>query len=238
MKPSVITETIYSICAEVNAQNRPPLDWCILSEEELMYEAAVCIVGSQTAYELAVATADHLRHSGLFQFLGSGFDRAGYEACIVSALSDPVVVLSPDGIARWMRPRFHRRSASLLAKTRANIHGAGMSIKELLLTTVSAKDARQLLVRQVSGFGPKQASLFLRRIGFSADLAVLDVHIIDYLRIAWGLTYQLEKLARLPFYEHVEDEFCHIADTFGYSVGCVDLATWLTMRVAKREAYI
>ena len=123
-----------------------------------MYEAAVCIVGSQTAYELAVATADHLRHSGLFQFLGPGFDRAGYEACIVSALSDPVVVLSPDGIARWMRPRFHRRSASLLATTRANIHGAGMSVKELLLTPVSAKDARQLLVRQVSGFDPKQAA--------------------------------------------------------------------------------
>lgn len=238
MKSAVINDTIYSICAVVKAQSRPERDWCVLTEEELIYEAAVCILGSQTAYELAVATAEHLRHSGLLRGLDMVLGRTEYEARIAAALSIPVAVPTHDGTARWILPRFYRRSASLLAATRANIHCTGSSIRELLLSTNSAKNARELLVWHVCGFGPKQASLFLRRIGYSSDLAVLDVHVIDYLRLVWGQTYKAEKLARLPFYEQVEGEFRQIAEMFGYSVGCVDLATWLTMRVAKREAYV
>ncbi len=46
------------------------------------------------------------------------------------------------------------------------------------------------------------------------------------------------RLGRLSCYEEVEDTFREIASRFGHSLGCVDLATWLTMRVAKREAYL
>lgn len=236
MNPAVINETISAICAEVKAQNRSEQDWHNLNEEELMFEAAVCIIGSQTAYELAMATAEHLRNSDLFRRLGA--DRAEYEALIVAALSDHVALRSDGDAVRWVRPRFYRRTAFLLAATRANLHGRSTSVRQLLLSSNSARNAREVLVQHVCGFGPKQASLFLRRIGFSSDLAVLDVHVLDYLQMVWDLTYKTEKLGRLPFYEHVEGEFRKIAKTFGYSVGCVDLATWLTMRVAKREAYI
>jgi N-glycosylase/DNA lyase len=236
LNSAAINETISAICAEVEAQNRPQQDWHDLNEEELMFEAAVCIIGSQTAYELAMATAEHLRNSNLFRRLGA--DRAEYEELLVAALSQYVALRSDGNVVRWVRPRFNRRSAFLLAATRSNLHSRSTSIRQLLISSNSARNAREVLVQHVCGFGPKQASLFLRRIGYSVDLAVLDVHVLDYLQMAWDLTYKTEKLGRLPFYEHVEGEFRQIANRFGYSVGCVDLATWITMRVAKREAYI
>ena len=40
------------------------------------------------------------------------------------------------------------------------------------------------------------------------------------------------------FYEEIEETFREVAADFGHSLGCVDLATWLTMRVAKRDALL
>ena len=107
-----------------------------------------------------------------------------------------------------------------------------------MLFRSSAKNARKALMLNVCGFGPKQASLFLRRVGYCADLAVLDVHVLDYLHLAHGVRIPPGQLGRLSGYEKIEDTFREIATRFGHSLGCVDLATWLTMRVAKREAYL
>jgi len=135
-------------------------------------------------------------------------------------------------------PRFRNRLASLLATTVTEMYGKGHSLRRLLFAADNAKDARKALMLNVWGFGPKQASLFLRRIGYCADLAVLDVHVLDYLHLTRGIRIAPSRLGRLSCYEEVEDTFREIASRFGHSLGCVDLATWLTMRVAKREAYL
>jgi N-glycosylase/DNA lyase len=102
----------------------------------------------------------------------------------------------------------------------------------------SASQARVSLVEAVSGFGPKQASLYLRRVGFSSELAVLDTHILDYLKMARGIDPKPGSLSRLSVYEQIEHQFRQVANDFGHGVGCVDLAMWVTMRVAKREAIL
>ncbi|MCI5210755.1 MAG: hypothetical protein D3910_18655, partial [Candidatus Electrothrix sp. ATG2] len=88
--------------------------------------------------------------------------------------------------------------------------------------------------RAVSGFGPKQASLYLRRIGYCADLAVLDTHIVDYLRLAKEIEISPYKLSRVESYEKCEHIFVDIAKKFGRPVGQLDLAMWVTMRAAKQ----
>jgi N-glycosylase/DNA lyase len=238
MRIGIINDTIRAMCLEVSAQGSAPQDWKQLSDEDLLYEAAVCIFGSQMVFELAVAIADHLRALGFFRSQRAGFNHGDYEANIVKALSSPLEIYSENGKTRWVRPRFKNRLASLLATTVTGFHARKCSLRRLLLLASSASEARELLIEHVWGFGPKQSSLFLRRIGYCADLAVLDVHVIDYLRLTRGLTFTPSKLGRLMFYEQVENEFREVAAEFGHSLGCVDLATWLTMRVAKREAYL
>lgn len=238
MNVDVINQTIRAMCPEVKAHSGALQDWRRLTEYELLYEAAVCIFGSQMLFEVAVAIADRLPSAGLLQLQQSGFNAFEYESTIVNLLTDPLALVDKNGITRRVRPRFRNRLASLLTSTVSEIYGTDYSIRKLLLSAKNAKGAGEALIQNVWGFGPKQASLFLRRVSYCADLAVLDVHVLDYLHLARGLTLKSSRLGRLSFYEEIENTFREIAVEFGYSLGCVDLATWLTMRVAKREAYL
>lgn len=237
MNADIINRTIEAVCNDIKRQGGEAPDWRLLTEDELLYEAAICIFGSQMQFELAVATADRLRDRGL---LLSGYlaDMVDCEAFILDALGQPLSLTGKDGAVRRVRPRFRNRLASLLATTVAEIYGKGRSLRKLLFSANGAKEARKALMLNVWGFGPKQASLFLRRVGYCADLAVLDVHVLDYIQLTRGLRVAPSRLARLPCYEEIEDTFREIASRFGHSLGCVDLATWLTMRVVKRGAYL
>lgn len=237
MNAEIINRAIDAMCGEIHAKENSPLDWRRLTEDEMLYEAAICIFGSQVQFEMAVATADRLRQRGLLlstQLVGL----ADYKTQILEAFSQPLSVPGNSGEVRTVMARFRNRLASLLATTVKEIYGKGLTLRRLLFSAEDAKEARKQLMLNVWGFGPKQASLFLRRIGYCADLAVLDVHVLDYLQLTRGIKIAPSQLVRLSCYEEIEDTFREIASLFGHSLGCVDLATWLTMRVAKREAYL
>ncbi len=234
---NTVNQTILSLCAEVESHNNPATDWQSLTEEDLLFEATTCIFGSQMLYEVAVAAATRIRSIGLLRRRMTCSPPPDYEARVLSALSTPLPV-EISGVHRSVLPRFKNRLASLLASTIHAIHGRGSSLRDILLSAQSARHARQSIVDAVWGFGPKQASLFLRRIGYCSELAVLDTHILEYLRIAQGIEPSPQILSRLSSYERIEAEFQRVASEFGHAVGCVDLAMWVTMRVAKREAVL
>jgi N-glycosylase/DNA lyase len=238
MTVAIINQTIRAMCNEVQTQVSGERDWQFMTEEELLYEAAICIFSSQMIFEMAVATANRLRERRLLLAVPGRRGAAITERKVVAALSDPLSISTGDGPERWVRPRFKNRLASLLVMTIAAVYGQSRTIRGFLSDARSAREARETLTQHVWGFGPKQASLFLRRVGYCADLAVLDVHVLDYLQLARGMSLSPSKLSRLSFYEEVEDTFREIAAEFGHPVGCVDLATWVTMRVAKREAFL
>lgn len=235
MNMTAVDRTIRVLCAEVRRNDRGVRDWNLRTEEELLHEACVCMFSSQMVFEVAEAASEQIRDRGLLlvsRYKGSG---AEYAQCLRAALSEPLAI-ERDGKVRHVRPRFRNRLASLLATTLTTMRDQGQSLRKILFSAGSAREAREILVKQVWGFGPKQASLFLRRVGYSAQLAVLDTHILDYLRLARGIDPKPSALSRLPSYEQIEAEFQRVAADFGHSVGCVDLAMWVTMRVAKREA--
>ncbi len=231
MNMAAVDRTIRALCVEVRSGAGGVRDWHLRTEEELLHEACVCMFSSQMVFEVAEAAARRIKDRGLL--------RAGklddYEQRLSLALYEPLTV-ERDGKTRQVRPRFRNRLASLLATTVSTMREQGQSLRGTLFSSASAREARELLVRQVWGFGPKQASLFLRRVGYCAELAVLDTHILDYLRVARGIDPKPGALSRLSGYERIEAEFQRVAAEFGHPVGCVDLAMWVTMRVAKREA--
>lgn len=231
MNMAAVNKTIRALCIEVRSGAGDVRDWRLRTEEDLLYEACVCMFSSQMVFEVAEAAAGRIKDCGLL--------RAGklddYEQRLSLALYEPLTI-ERGGRTRQVRPRFRNRLASLLATTVSTMREQGQSLRGTLFSAASAREARVLLVKQVWGFGPKQASLFLRRVGYCAELAVLDTHILDYLRVARGIDPKPGALARLSGYERIEAEFQSVAAEFGHPVGCVDLAMWVTMRVAKREA--
>jgi len=231
MNMIAINRTIRALCTEVKGSDREILDWQLRTEEELLHEACVCMFSSQMVFEVAEAAAQRIKDRGLLHAMTSD----DYEQRLIVVLGEPLAI-ERDGNIRHVRPRFKNRLASLLSTTVSTMRIHGQSLRDTLFSVSSAREARELLVQQVWGFGPKQASLFLRRVGYCAELAVLDTHILDYLRVARGIDPKPSALSRLASYERIEVEFQRVAAEFGHPVGCVDLAMWVTMRVAKREA--
>lgn len=228
---TAVNRTIRALCTDVKGSAREILDWQLRTEEELLHEVCVCMFSSQMVFEVAEAAAQRIKDRGLLQVTAS----EDYEQRLIVVLGESLAI-ERDGKIRHARPRFKNRLASLLATTVKTMRIQGQSLRDTLFSASSAREARELLVQQVWGFGPKQASLFLRRVGYCAELAVLDTHILDYLRVARGLDPKPSALSRLANYERIEVEFQKVAEEFGHPVGCVDLAMWVTMRVAKREA--
>lgn len=228
-----LDHAIGALCSELGSLPRTETDWRLLAEEDLLHEATICIFGSQMLFEVAVAAANRVRASGLLSVDRVSRSASEYKACLLTVLSDPLAV-EINGEHHTMLPRFRNRLVSLLASTVEEVHGRQSSLQKILSSAQSARHARALLIKAVTGFGPKQASLYLRRVGFSSDLAVLDTHVLDYLRMSRGIDPKPGTLSRLCSYECIEAEFERVANDFGHRVGCVDLAVWVTMRVAKR----
>jgi N-glycosylase/DNA lyase len=232
MNLSTINHAIKALCSEEPMTVPPQSGWHSRTEDELFFDLVVCTLSSQTLFELALATAESLKRAGLVATTRTDWGLA-YEEALCFALRTPVRVES-GASARFMIPRFRNRMSKLIAATSRQIYGQGTTLKKMLASADSPQDARRKLVSAVAGFGPKQASLYLRRVYYCADLAILDTHVLDYLKLAADIDPKPSSLSCLSAYERLEAEFRQVAKDFGYSVGCLDLATWVTMRVAKR----
>ncbi|GLS17013.1 hypothetical protein GCM10007874_00280 [Labrys miyagiensis] len=94
---------------------------------------------------------------------------------------------------------------------------------------------RDWLVEMAPGFGPKQASMFLRNTGVSYDLAILDRHVLDYMRLIGLRTAQSKPLTTMKRYRCDELSMCDHARALGFPVGILDWAIWIVMRVANKQ---
>lgn len=142
--------------------------------------------------------------------------------------------------SRWnnngRRYRFPTLRAHQIAKTMENIYRSHGSLIGILNNYSLASKARIELVRTALGIGPKQASLFLRNVGYTDDLAVLDIHVLRYMGMR-GMTNLKVSPSSLHAYEKTENRLLEHSSALGFTVGCLDQAIWVTMRVAQSEGY-
>jgi N-glycosylase/DNA lyase len=85
------------------------------------------------------------------------------------------------------------------------------------------ENIRESLVKNIKGLGMKEASHFLRNIGFS-NYAIIDFHIIDFL-VRNGLTEKPKTLTEKKYLE-IESLLKKIAEKTNLSLGELDLYLW------------
>ena len=195
-------------------------------ERTLWWELSSCILSSQVPYSLATAAADTLDRSGLL------LDNAGdarQEELIFDILSQPLAV---KGTMR--KYRFPVAKAAQLAMTQRRIHSEARSLSKLLGGFEVAAEGRQWLVDNAPGLGPKQASMFLRNIGVSYDLAILDRHVLQYMELIGLRSPRDRPVHSLSGYVDTEDSLRDHAVDAQCPVGILDWAIWIVMRVTKR----
>jgi len=96
-------------------------------------------------------------------------------------------------------------------------------IKEILSQFEYETDARNWLAKNVKGLGFKEASHFLRNIGYK-NVAIIDFHILDLLE-RYGLIEKPKTLSPKK-YEEIENLLRQIAKTTNTNLGELDLYLW------------
>ena len=124
--------------------------------------------------------------------------------------------------------RFPNTRARYIVEARKHLRG----LKERILNQPSENAARMMLARDVKGLGMKEASHFLRNVGFD-NLAIVDFHILNLLE-RYGVIVRPKTLTRRR-YLAIEALMRDVAQELGLTLSRLDLYLWYleTGRVLK-----
>jgi len=86
-------------------------------------------------------------------------------------------------------------------------------------------NAREWLVKNIKGIGYKEASHFLRNIGYGKNLAILDVHILKNLKKA-GILKKIPKTISKKTYLAIEDRMRRLSSRLSIPMDEIDLLFW------------
>lgn len=230
---SAIQNAIRAVCSALDEKFHQPPSWAGLTEDDLWRELVACILGSRVRFEIAHSAVERIEKMGLLcrPRRSSRFDQ--YEQDVSDALSSKTV--EEDENSSPSRYPFFRSRAKQIRLASERLYGCHGSIREFLDDARDTREARRRLAADVSGLGPKQASLFLRNTGYATDVAVLDVHVLTYMN--WvGLTKApMKSISTVRRYETLEDAFIEHSESFGCTPDRFDLAVWVVVKVAKEE---
>jgi N-glycosylase/DNA lyase len=117
--------------------------------------------------------------------------------------------------------RFHNNKTRFIVDARKHL-----DIKDKIKDIISKKgqrEAREWLVKNIKGIGYKEASHFLRNVGYF-HLAILDRHVLSLLE-QHGI-YKKPKTLNKKRYFDIEDKLQQIADKLKMSQGELDMYLW------------
>ncbi len=222
-----INGAIEVICKEI--KEKETFSWKKATEERLLFELVLAILGSQNRYEVALRFSEEIKKHGLLkERLRSSI--AELEEEIHAILSTALDV--DNNIVKYRFPNVKARYIAYDLYYFKSIGG----IKNLLRNIDDTANLRAFFVKEIKGIGPKQSSHFLRNIGYSNELAVLDVHILRYMKIQGIIGEGYEKaIGTLKQYEKLEAMLIEFLKFMQYPIGLVDQAIWIVMRVYQKD---
>ncbi len=196
-------------------------------EYDLRKELIGCILGSQVRHEMAVAATENMEYAGLLDD-ACWFDckDEGFESRVLEVLTGQSDDLPHSGSYRFPQAR-----SKQLAQARNAL--AQIPLATRLADDVAPKHLRKNLITDIPGLGPKQASMFLRNIGRSYDLAILDTHVLRFMDMQNLLSIKQARIGTVKGYERAEGVVIDYADSLGYPAGYLDWAIWATMKAAR-----
>ena len=141
---------------------------------------------------------------------------------IQEELDDGFLTLPKNELTRSLKEfghRFYNKRAEFIVSARKFDR-----IKDIITKFSDANRAREWLVENVDGIGWKEASHFLRNVGFE-DVAILDRHILALIR-EYGLIERAPRTLTRRRYLEIEHKLKELAERVGLSLAELDLYMW------------
>lgn len=195
-----LLEELHQMYAERRDAIRERLDeFSRIQTAHYFYELAYCILTPQSSAVNAGKAVERLQEKN---FSGEDFD------------PEPILFQKDFYI------RFHKTKARLLLELKRKFP----EILSALSNGESDAELREWLVKHVKGIGYKEASHFLRNIGYR-DLAILDRHILKNLK-KFGAIHSIPKGLTRKQYLRIERQFHRFAAGVGIPLDELDLLFW------------
>jgi len=156
-----------------------------------------------------------------FCILTANFSAAG-GIKIQSEIGNGFLTMTEPELAKKLHELGHR-FPNIRAKYIVEARKYADSLKETISSFDNEDEIREWLVKNVPGIGYKEASHFLRNIGFE-NLAIIDFHIIDLL-VKHKLVEKPKTLTRSN-YMKIENLLKNIAKKLDISLAELDLYLW------------
>jgi len=122
--------------------------------------------------------------------------------------------------------RFHNNKAGYIVEARRTFLKDGRpALRQVISEFESGEDAREWLVKNVKGLGFKEASHFLRNIGFCGDIAILDRHILKNL-VLLGVIDEVPGSLTRNRYMEIEGRMKVASGEIGILPSHLDLVLW------------
>jgi N-glycosylase/DNA lyase len=203
-------------------------NWIKMSEDDLWRELCRCILSSNVPYELALSALSHLIEKG-FLDLEWAAENPDSKVVIANELSKPVYLpLKINGTGRKYRfPNIRSKNITEAAKV---VFSDSHWFHHLLEQQDSEKNVREILASKIPGIGLKEASHFLRDTGYSKNLAIIDTHIVAFLREIDVIPDQKAKTINREVYMELESLLEGICKDHNVTLSLFDMAIWRYMR--------
>lgn len=228
-----IENAIRKVSAEIVSTNKDRDSWTSMPEEELFVHLVACILGSRVRYETADSYLRRLKNLNLLsvKYLINNPEIA--EEKIYKVLRKRVDIdISGNTNISYPFPRLRSR---FIVETSSNLYNVQQtSLREILSENWNVYETRNRLVESCTGIGMKQASLFLRNISYTKNLAILDSHVIDFMKIEGMIAEGNVKMSKNQ-YVVLEKRLTEYSDYLNIPLGYLDLSIWIVMRVLRRD---
>jgi len=171
-------------------------------EDEIFDELAFCLFTPQSKATVCWDTVEQLREKGMIE--------GGEKSQIAEEIKNV---------------RFRHNKSSYLIEAREDFLKENFSLREELKEFDDAKEARKWIVDNVKGLGYKESSHFLRNIGYTKDLAILDRHILKNLE-ELDVIEEIPKTLTKKKYLEIEEKMKSFSEEVGIPLGHLDLVLW------------
>jgi len=119
----------------------------------------------------------------------------------------------------------YKKSEYIVEARKRFLTDSKVSIRSIISQINYGHEARECLVQDVKGIGYKEASHFLRNIGFEQSLAILDRHILKNLKFLGVIEEIPGSLSRRRYFE-VERRMMEFSKAIRIPMSHLDLVMW------------
>jgi N-glycosylase/DNA lyase len=202
--------------------------WYDLSEEEIWINLVFCILSSNIDSTLALSALDKISKKNMLQINWLVSDQTAYEV-LSSELGKPQFFpRKKDGTLR--KYRFPRIRAKNIVDAAIIIQREKIIFKQHFQEEKNEKKQRLFIIETIPGVGYKQATHFLRNIGYSNSLAIIDTHILSFLSEVHVNNSLIQQTFSPKTYEDYEELFLNLSKNLNLEPALFDYAIWAYMK--------